>query len=59
MTLKEKLEQYIDPQIDVVHLEKIADDYAIEFARFYYRNYAYEGYSTRELLEKFKKEKGL
>lgn len=34
MTLKEKLEQYIDPQIDVIHLEQIADDYAIEFAEW-------------------------
>ena len=30
MTLKEKLEQYIDPQIDVIHLEQVADDYVIE-----------------------------
>lgn len=61
-TLKEKLEQYIDPQINVVHLEKIADDYAIEFLLFEQKafsgkimNYEY----AKAMLETFKKEKGL
>ncbi len=71
MTLKEKLEQYIDPQIDVIHLEKIADDYAIEFAEWITQqpkvkiikksgldNY-YMKMSSKELLGIFKKEKGL
>lgn len=75
MTLKEKLEQYIDPQIDVIHLEKIADDYAIEFAEWCDDNYFRMGttnlwsdsmdwgdnikITTKELLVIFKKEREL
>ena len=64
MTLKEKLEQHIDPQIDVIHLEQIADDYAIEFAEwvninFFVYNTWEERKSIKQLLEIFKKEKGL
>ena len=60
MTLKEKLEQYIDPQIDVIHLEQVADDYAIEFAEWCMINYnkIYRE-NFRRVLEMFKKEKGL
>ena len=70
-TLKEKLEQYIDPQINVVHLEKIADDYAIEFAEWvsvqcnkeeeegeYFLLSNGNFCKTKELLEIFKKENG-
>lgn len=64
MKLKEKLEQYIDPQIDAIHLEKIVDDYAIEFAEWLtetrlYDEEVYSMNSTKELLKIFKKEKGL
>lgn len=56
MILKEKLEQYIDPQIDVIHLEKIADTFAVEFANWLFN-------INKEVLNKqlkeFKKEKGL
>ena len=74
MTLKAK---FIDAfksgkRFDIQNAETIADDYAIEFAEWTYKNYGkfssrwvnYENnilyyYTTKELLEIFKKEKGL
>lgn len=63
MTLKEKFKQWLDtkPRIQIreVQLEVIADDYAIEFAEWC-EGYDYDGFlSITELLEIFKKEKGL
>lgn len=62
MTLKEKFKQWLDTkpryQIREVQLEVIADDYAIEFAEWLFE-YNKTGYTTDELLEIFKKEKGL
>jgi hypothetical protein len=68
MTLKEKFKQWLDTQpreqIREVQLEVIADDYAIDFLEWtqeqdcsiaYYNKYL----TTKELLEIFKKEKGL
>lgn len=43
-------------------IEKIADDYAIEFAQWVLDRFTFKDYIHRELselLEKFKKEKGL
>jgi Iap family predicted aminopeptidase len=74
MTLKEKIcEPFDGLKIETSNkLVKIADDYAIEFAEWTYKNYGkfssrwvkYENnilfyYTTKELLEIFKKEKGL
>lgn len=73
MTLKEEFKQWLDTnprlQIREVQLEKIADDYAIEFAEWVNDNcwnieadrflYEEEQYRYKELLEIFKKEKGL
>jgi hypothetical protein len=61
MTLKEKFKQWLDTKPNVIfrdtQLEKIADDYAIEFAKWCSKlkidNW------EKELLEIFKKEKGL
>ncbi len=63
MTLKEKIGNvYVDKGMSE-NLEKIADDYAIEFAMFISTHcYCELGNDTRsykELLEIFKKEKGL
>lgn len=63
MTLKEKFKQWLDTkpryQIREVQLEVIADNYAIEFA--YWLEWCdYKAFNTyKELLEIFKKEKGL
>jgi hypothetical protein len=68
MTLKERFKQWLDTNPNVIfrdtQCEKIADDYAIEFAEWYneLRMHGYGFYeytSTKELLEIFKKEKGL
>ena len=75
MTLKEKIgDVYINNDMSK-NLEKIADDYAIEFAEWNSHKYKYlenKGWfatsyqlgmdiliSSKELLEIFKKEKGL
>ena len=67
MTLKEKFKQWLNtnPRLEIreVQLEQIADDYAIEFAMHISTHcYCELGNDTRsykELLEIFKKEKGL
>ena len=59
MTLKEKFEQVESPV--AIGLEKIADDYAIEFLEWVLFNPLINQfqYSYNDLLEIFKKEKGL
>ena len=67
MTLKEKFKQWLDtePRIQIreVQLEVIADEYAIEFANWFVLRYTeavfYREDYTEDLLEEFKKEKGL
>jgi hypothetical protein len=69
MTLKEKFEMtmisfLIEKKQDATmldHFQKIADDYAIEFVEWKGNlEYAFsDKYTTIELLEIFKKEKGL
>ena len=67
MTLKEKFKQWLDTepryQIREVQLEVIADDYAIEFALWVRNNVKIltriPNYTDKEVLEIFKKEKGL
>lgn len=65
MTLKEKFKQWLDTkpryQIREVQLEVIADDYAIEFAEWVIDtdNKPVGQFTIKELLEIFKKEKGL
>ena len=68
MTLKEKFKQWLDTnprlQIREVQLEVIADEFIIEFVDWYdLNNFKYNGWekttSTKQLLEIFKKEKGL
>ena len=73
MTLKEKFKQWLDTepryQIREVQLEVIADDYAIEFAEWIEKlsrahidsldYHLYLDNDSKELLEIFKKEKGL
>lgn len=64
MTLKEKFKQWLDTkpryQIREVQLEVIADDYAIDFAQWVqFHSELWIKYKTSELLEIFKKEKGL
>ena len=67
MTLKEKFKQWLDTeprvQIREVPLETIADEFAIEFAEWlviiYNEDIIYDEYTTKELLEIYKKEKGL
>lgn len=66
MTLKEK---FIDAfksgkRFDIQNAETIADDYAIDFVKWvdinYFKHNTFtETTSTKELLEIFKKEKGL
>ena len=70
MTLKEKFEQVESPV--AIELEKIADDYAIEFAEWMMSKFisiepevSFKGLhngdfsTTNELLKIFKKQKGL
>jgi hypothetical protein len=63
MTLKEKfIKESLDIRYQVLEpakFEKIADDYAIEFANFVINDLSNEVYTTKELLEIFKKEKRL
>ena len=67
MTLKEKFKQWLDKkprlQIREVQLEVIADEFAIGFAEWlliiYNEDIIYDAYSKEELLEIYKKEKGL
>ena len=66
MTLKEKINDaqfYIEPKITTVKLEKITDEFAIEFAEWlvirYNEDIIYDEYTKKELLEFYKKEKGL
>ncbi len=63
MTLKEKFKQWLDTkpryQIRDVQLEVIADDYAIEFAHWCEWQDGKAFKTFQELLEIFKKEKGL
>jgi len=66
MTLKDKFRQNLTghlseekTMVDVVIAERIADEYAIQFA-VWYKNYSYKGFkSDEELLILFKKEMGL
>lgn len=67
MTLKEKFHQWLKtepfsskerPTLREAQCEQIADDYAIEFARWCDEN-GFDGQSYKEALFKFKKEKGL
>lgn len=63
MTLKEKFNDLVPKEFGgmqeplLSNCEKIADDYAVEFGRWLNENDG--GCSYRELLEIFKKEKGL
>ena len=62
MTLKEKFKQFIYPNhIHVNEISDWADDYAIEFAEWRITTFIKNAdeYTMRELLEIFKKEKGL
>jgi hypothetical protein len=71
MTLKEKLRQNLTghlsnykTEVDVNIAAKIADDYTLEFVKWYDKsNYGIEVYKTlktyEQVLEIFKKEKGL
>ena len=69
MTLKEKFENYFDPKwldkdVSAHYCEQIADDYAIEFAKWYHsaNNNEYHLYPNKNIeehLKIFKKEKGL
>lgn len=62
MTLKEEIQSIIIDDYGnlqkILLLEKIADDYAIEFARWCDEN-SQEGDRYIDLLNRFKKEKGL
>jgi hypothetical protein len=69
MTLKEKLFNTVfdnaweyKHENTVPELEQIADDYAIEFAEWVLDSWTHPNFiykEPKELLEKFKKEKGL
>jgi len=64
MTLRERFKQWLDTdpreQIREVPLEIIADDYAIEFAKWCFEKYnIISCYDMEELLKIYKKEKGL
>ena len=66
MNLKERFKQWLDtnPRIQIreVQLEVIADEFAIGFAEFLYDcalNETLDNKSLKELLEIYKKEKGL
>ena len=76
MTLNTKIEKIVNNPFTIDDLEKIADDYAIEFAEWCDDNYFKNGkgnsnwsasmdwddnekFTTKELLEIFKKEKQL
>jgi hypothetical protein len=68
MTLKEKFKQWLDTQpreqIREVQLEVIADEFAINFANWYefmlrQNDNINERFTPKELIQMFKKEKGL
>ena len=62
MTLKEKFDdvEFNEYGINTVKCEKIADDFAIGFAEWLFEHYnIIDCYDRKELLEKFKQEKGL
>lgn len=61
MTLKEKIEEVKINKVMANELEKVADDYAIEFAEWVIDtdNKPVGHFTIKELLEIFKKEKGL
>ena len=66
MNLKERFKQWLDtnPRIQIreVQLEVLADEFAIGFAEFLYDcalNETLDNKSLKELLEIYKKEKGL
>ena len=68
MTLRDRFKQWLDTdpryQIRDVQLEIIAEDFAIEFAEWCVKNelfysIQYGRIETKELLEIYKKEKGL
>ena len=60
MTLKEKFKKLIFKDFTINQLEQIADDYAIEFAVWFIEHKEFnKSKTTKELLEIFKKEKGL
>jgi len=60
MTLNEKFDKATDGWIVADKCEEIADDYAIEFAKWIqFHSELWIKYKTSELLEIFKKEKGL
>jgi hypothetical protein len=66
MTLKEKINNalfYIEPKISLIKCEEIIDEFAIGFAKWlvirYNEDIIYDEYTTKELLEIYKKEKGL
>jgi hypothetical protein len=63
MTLKQKFDkvEYNEYGIDTIKCEKIADDYAIEFMEWLLFNPLVNQfqYTVKDLLEIFKKEKGL
>lgn len=69
MTLKEKFQEWHDTptnetvEENILELEQIADDYAIEFANWFVLRYTeavfYREDYTEDLLKEFKKEKGL
>jgi hypothetical protein len=74
MTLKEKFEQwFINDEEDehyegmvnkvAIEHEKVADEFAIEFAEWliiiYNEDIIYDAYTKKELLEIYKKEKGV
>jgi hypothetical protein len=70
MTLREELRQNLTghlsnekTEVDITIAEKIADDFAIGFADWlvirYNEDIIYDEYTTKELLEIYKKEKGL
>jgi hypothetical protein len=58
MTVKERFKKLICKNFTINQLENIADDYAIEFA-FWLLTEKDETKTLREMLEKFKNEKGL
>lgn len=66
MTLNEKFQEWHDAPTNktvaenIIDLEKIADDFAVEFLRWFtINNYKHQGNSFEEYLRIFKIEQGL
>jgi hypothetical protein len=64
MTLKDKFKKLLCKNFTINQLESISEKFAVEFVKWYdLNNFKYNGWekttSTKELLEIFKKEKGL